>query len=379
MSFKVFQKIFLSSVCTVAAVSIMSHSVSAEEIGNITVLGDSISAGYGLEEQERNYGSWLGEYFDANVDNFAVDGKTTQQLMDSLESDSNISKSLKNSDLICISIGGNDVMDVFYDELVNIAQGVSSPQSSQFNVSPEAIQSLIFSFSSTLAPAAMLAGENIVKITDMISEINPNAKLMFQTVYNPFETNDESMEPMYTPMYVVTSIYLSAINNAVKNKDDNEFADIQKKFKGNCPLFTNIEEMDIHPNSIGHFLIAEEIVQKLKIPGENAIFETGLDDFPVQKINDIPDEIIGEINLLAQGEFRAEEIENTFIESENTTQDLTETILETEKTVSPVTEKSDDKSEKNFKDKVNIILMLAAALSLAVSIKSTFTDRKKIR
>lgn len=376
MKHTLIKKILINILCVFSVASAFIINVSAEEIEHITILGDSISSGYGLSENDKNYGVWLGEYYNAEVNNFAAEGETTQQLMDILESDREIFDSLEKSDLICVSIGGNDILDIFYDDLVGIAEGFSVSQGGEFSISPEAIEKLIISFSSSLGPASAQAGENIGKISDKITEINPEAKIIFQTVYNPFETDEQSMKPVYTPLYTFTSIYLSAINNAVRNNDKIGFADIQNKFKGCCPKFTNISQMDIHPNRIGHLLIAEEVVQQLKIPGENNIFSQALTDM-IPEISDvIPENLQNEIEQLAQGRFRTEQIaaigEVQTIEDETTTREKEIVTKEAEPT-------KEDEKDKNYSVSIIISVIIAAAVLLAVIIVCIKTKKDNRR
>lgn len=369
------KKILINILCIFSVASAFIINVSAEGIEHITILGDSISSGYGLSENDKNYGVWLGEYYKAEVNNFAAEGETTQQLMDILESDREIFDSLEKSDLICVSIGGNDILDIFYDDLVGIAEGFSVSQGGEFSISPEAIEKLIISFSSSLGSASAQAGENIGKISDKITEINPEAKIIFQTVYNPFETDEQSMKPVYTPLYTFTSIYLSAINNAVRNNDKTGFADIQIKFKGCCPKFTNISQMDIHPNRIGHLLIAEEIVQQLKIPGENTVFSQVLTDMLPEIPDVIPENLQNEIEQLAQGQFRTEQIdamgELQTIEEETTTQEKEIVTKEAEPT-------KEGEKEKSYSVSIIISVIIAAVL-LAVIIVCIKTKKDNRR
>lgn len=353
------KKVFINILCVLTVVSAGFSDVSAEDISRITILGDSISSGYGLSENDRNYGGWLGEYFGAEVRNFAAVGETTSQLMDIIETDSEVVESLENADLICVSIGGNDILDIFYEDLKGIADGFSVSRNGNFSVSPESIEKLILSFSSSLGPASAEAGKNIGEISDRITEINPEARLVFQTVYNPFETDDESMKSLYTPLYTFTSIYLSAINNAVKSNDKIAFADIQNKFRGNCPQFTNIAQMDIHPNRVGHLIIAEEIVQQLKIPGENMIFSRELGAMVPEPSEIIPEELIYEIEMLAQGEFRKEE--NASEEKE--TQPEEETAAETQTTE---TEQAEENVNEKNHSMGGIIAVIAAVLLVVI-------------
>lgn len=350
---------------TISILLMLSFSVDvfASEIKNITLLGDSISEGYGLTENDKNYGVWLGEYYDAEVENFAKFGKETTDLMDSLENDTSISDSVKQADLICITIGANDVLNIFFDDLVNIGKSYTS-SSGEFNISSEAVQGLILSFSSELGPAAAKAGQNIGKIREKIHEMNPDANIIFQTVYNPFETDNESIRSLASTLYTFTAIYLSAINNSVKNCENNEFADIQHKFKSNCTMFTNIDKLDIHPNPLGHLIIAEEIVQKLKISGNGDIFKNGLKTLNVPDIDKFPNELKDEITMLSNGEFRKEEEINSVMEIMNESTEQSETQEKTENTEK---EKSNAKESDNTKNYINIIIFLAVTIFLIVS------------
>lgn len=167
------------------------------------------------------------------------------------------------------------------------------------------------------------------------------------------------MKSLYTPLYTFTSIYLSAINNAVKSNDKIAFADIQNKFRGNCPQFTNIAQMDIHPNRVGHLIIAEEIVQQLKIPGENMIFSRELGAMVPEPSEIIPEELIYEIEMLAQGEFRKEE--NASEEKE--TQPEEETAAETQTTE---TEQAEENVNEKNHSMGGIIAVIAAVLLVVI-------------
>ena len=119
------------------------------------------------------------------------------------------------------------------------------------------------------------------------------------------------MKPVYSPLYTFTSIYLGTINSSIRNGSGMEYADIQNKFRGGCTLYTNIKNMDIHPNKIGHLLIAEEIVQQLRLSGENGIFIRELES--MISTDKIPEELRSEIERLSLGQFRVNETELSLI------------------------------------------------------------------
>ena len=205
-----------------------------------------------------------------------------------------------------------------------------------------------------------------------IEEINPDARLIFQTVYNPFETDDEKMKPVYSPLYTFTSIYLGTINSSIRNGSGMEYADIQNKFRGGCTLYTNIKNMDIHPNKIGHLLIAEEIVQQLRLSGENGIFIRELES--MISTDKIPEELRSEIERLSLGQFRVNETEDVFAGPEITQEASAES--QTDETKNIETQTAVKKAEK-IPDKAYMTILPIVGLAAAVIILAAVLVKRK--
>ena len=133
-----------------------------------------------------NYGDYLEKYFNADVDNFAVSGLTTEGQLEKLN-EPEIENSIKDADIICLSIGGNDLMDIVEDAFSNSgAEKIISGEDSNFNLSAEFIQNFILNYSSAFGSAAANAGSNIEEITNKIKDLNPEAEIIIQTIYIPF-------------------------------------------------------------------------------------------------------------------------------------------------------------------------------------------------
>lgn len=377
-----------SAVIFITAALSLSSLVYAGEIKHITVLGDSIAEGYGLDENDKNYGSWLGEYYGAEVKNFALSGDTTQDLLDKLETNTEISESVENSDLICVSIGGNDILGLFFDDLVSLASSYNA--SGEINISSEMVERIIVSISTALGPASVNAGKNIGVITEKLMNVNPNARLVLQTVYNPFETDQKDFKNIFSPLHTFTSIYLAAINNSVLTSRGVITADIHKKFTGSCQALTNIDQLDIHPNKLGHLMIAEEIVQDIRLPGENMLFAQELENMLPSDSEEIPQELKNEIDMLSKGVFRAEDIAVAASTAESITETIPSETVETSSNSSTVessseyTDMADDSDEKFDPDKgnmsgviVNIFLLIMVAVILIIGIRDYKKKHKR--
>lgn len=368
-------KIKISAAAAVLVIMAGTLSVNAEVTENITVLGDSISTGYGLDDSQLSYCGYLQEYFDADLDNFAKDGRQTSELLEQIENDEDVRNSLENADLICVTIGGNDVLQIFLDAMSELKTRGGNTSGEQFEFSQEFVQSFIMKFASAIGPAAAQAGENITDIHEQIRELNPDAPVIMQTVYNPFETDDEKLNSIMKPLKTFTALYLGVINNAVKQQPA-VIADIHEKFDENSWLFTNIKEFDIHPNYVGHMLIAEEIIQNLKLTGNGEIFRTELNKLPEEYYSGIPDNITGEILELADGEFRTEKAIDSFTEkTETETEHKNSGSLQETSAIKKETEKKEQKK----KGKLSTVLISIGIILIIVSVlQGVYLKRKRM-
>ena len=90
-----------------------------DEQKRLVALGDSITRGYGLADDEKSYVEILTEEGNFKSDNFAVNGRTSTVLLEDLQKPSEKEKSaLEQADYIVMSIGGNDMLYLL-DKLVN--------------------------------------------------------------------------------------------------------------------------------------------------------------------------------------------------------------------------------------------------------------------
>ena len=365
-----------------------------EEIDNITLLGDSITYGYGLSENEHDYGYYLGEYFDAEVENLAQNGLTTDGLLEKLEQQEVID-SVENADLICFSIGGNDLLHIFLDALSQSGLSFNkdddseegsggAPDLSSLNISSDIITKFMMDYASQLAPAASNAGENIKTITEKIKQINPDAEIVIQTVYNPFDTSNEKLALLMRSFKSFTSMYLGTINAAVKEAAPNT-ADISLKFSEKSYLYTNIDSFDIHPNYIGHFLIAEEIIETLGITGDMTALKEAANSIPYGTFSQFPDYLKLEIDEISNGQLRRGGLEqvieraNAAAKENNTESTESAENTETTEIASEAETTETTKNEEKSKTKAvisKVFLVLGAMLIFAASVLRFVRKRK---
>lgn len=219
---------------------------------NLVALGDSIATGYLLEDAEKDsYVSKLAESLNMNKVNLAVDGRTSTELIDSLKVDF---EKIKSADVITLSIGGNDIM-------IPLLGFIEDKVSEDFDIYTETDSYEVFKdmlmgvydkeINTLLQKKTVSFEENFVFLISELRKINSNAKIIVQTIYNPFGGNF-----FFTNAYNLLDPYIKRINNSIINEEVNYdyiLADIHKEtLDVYSSSIINLDKYDIHPNKKGH-------------------------------------------------------------------------------------------------------------------------------
>ena len=131
----------------------------------LVLLGDSIAYGTGLADTStESYGAITARANGWSYENYAVNGHTTYSLERRLRGNS-VREGVARADVICISIGGNNFLQGGVVELLT-----SAVLQNDFTLADEIIAGVYESFSDSLA---------------VIKELNPDAALIVQKLYNP--------------------------------------------------------------------------------------------------------------------------------------------------------------------------------------------------
>lgn len=265
------KKLLISAVIFLSAIS---GSIS-EGRGSITVLGDSIASGYGLSEYvpgndysaPESFGNLLGAE-STHYENFAVDGRRSDELLDAVSDENDpIVRSISETDNVIISIGGNDFLKPMLDAIKTAA--LTDTDFFMSVLEGDISAGKISEYSNNILQSALTAAKgvdvdgsisNIRKITDRILSINPDARIILLTVYNPFSGN-----VLLTAASEAAEEKLAELNGGIRSLAGGSIyvADIYEAFKGHEAEFTNIGRLDIHPNSAGHNRIYEVLSEML--------------------------------------------------------------------------------------------------------------------
>ncbi len=260
-------------------------------------LGDSISTGYGLADKNDCYANLVGRQVSTlSAWNLAVDGQTSLELRAQLEtlvkadalSDKNKEAAayIATADGICISIGGNDLLGALY-AAAGAALGVDMAQPDAQAKLISTIQTggvanllkLVPVVTSIKAQAETLSkqfGDNLAAILKSLRTLNPDAKIVVQTIYNPYTGLTDTLGAQ---MADAVDGIIQNMNQAILALAEKEktflVADVYTAFKASKDVLTNASNaataLDPHPNKAGHARIAELVLAQLDFPALPAV------------------------------------------------------------------------------------------------------------
>lgn len=202
----------------------------------LTVLsaGDSLTQGIGDSTKQGGYLPYLDTLLEKEkgvqeVDfyNYGVKGNRTTQLLKRLQSPE-MKSVLQKSDVVVLTIGGNDIMKVVRDNLANLQLSVFTKEKELYR-------------------------RHLTQILEAIAGENPDASIVLVGLYNPFSKWFPDIEEMDT----IVSDWNEAGRRVIANYPNAYFVPIEDVFldtKENL-LYTD----NFHPNDKGYELIAERL------------------------------------------------------------------------------------------------------------------------
>lgn len=281
----------LISLCMVLVLclSLLPVTVLATS-SSYVALGDSITTGYGLKEGEQSFAEIVAEEKGYTLnDDLAADGATSEKLLGVVKDQAN-AETLKNADLITITIGGNDLMGALYSylaEAYNTTNGTSftgeDMQLALMGKHPTITQNIAlfylglnlngfvtFGMDSTLSEFKT----NLSGILGQLKELNPTAQIIVTNQYNPYGIL-VSIEN-YKALAEQFEAGIAKLNNVISEVCESlgvTVADVHTPFAdaladGSNPCNAGIDgegniNPDFHPNAYGHKLISAAIAAQL--------------------------------------------------------------------------------------------------------------------
>ena len=259
-------------------------SASAVETGSYVALGDSISAGYGLEGGELSFPEMLERDTGYVLTDFSSnDGVTSEDLLETLNK-SEVIAAVQDADVITITVGGNDLMNALYEYLAD-APGVSmtADQIRDGLVNgtikdPLVLLTLMnslsgFPKSSHAEDALTTLRTNLSSALAQIKVMNPDVTCIIANQYNPYWHIKEAAAIGIVLTFETGVLDLNTTLAEVAQTQGVTAVDVYGAFhvSADNPCnadFTAIDDfnLDFHPNALGHQLIAAEFAKAFPDP-----------------------------------------------------------------------------------------------------------------
>lgn len=257
---------------TFAAASVDGADNGKYKYGSMLLLGDSISTGYGLQNYTpggnpylcQSYGNLLaaslGLSGGESYINRAVNGDASDDLLALLPS---LTENIKASELIIISIGGNDLLHILPQFASTITgksvTGLEAAAGAIMAMDPATLAQKL-SDPVSLAPilgAISAYSKNLPLIIEGVHAANPTARVIFLAQYDPMAGSFASPAFGQFAGNAIDSLNLALRTAVAASGYGYEVADIPSVINVNAEGYTNISDADIHPNAEGHALMAK--------------------------------------------------------------------------------------------------------------------------
>ena len=226
----------------------------------VVFLGDSIAQGYGLNDVEKErYSSLIAEKSGCTVYNYAVPGDDGADLIALLASGA--CTQLEKATVIVISIGANNVLKAadtllpYYEQIQNGQAPEILDISETFDIIVQGIQRF---------------ETELPQIISDIRAINPDALIIFQTVYNPYRDFTEfkvEQKGLQISFSAFSASCVIGVNDVINNNAEElgytvcEVYEPFKEYEGNLiNALADGSNVDPHPNSEGHKKLAELVM-----------------------------------------------------------------------------------------------------------------------
>lgn len=217
-------------------VAVVKNTVKPKEnYYNILVLGDSLAKGTGDENNKGFAGDFADDVKNktsknVKLDNLGVNGDISTGLLEIVRS-KNASGLIKNSNIVFISIGGNEITKLRkYDAVSETAE---------------------------IKPVLDIYLNNLKDIFKTIREQNQNCKIVFIGLYNPFGDNIGSDKVK------LINEWNKETQDVIADDSNSVFIPTYDLFKYNSEKYLTIDKF--HPNSNGYEAIGKRIFESLKL------------------------------------------------------------------------------------------------------------------
>lgn len=268
----------LMALTVVSSIAVTAVNASPGNPEFMLALGDSITTGYGLENYDVDSTPYTCDSY-ANIVaealglkggetyiNKAVNGATSTDLLNLLP---DLSNYLRYSDLVVVTIGGNDLLGaipivasaIAGKTVTSLEQSITVLQAA----TPTQFTALMnnSNFQTKMGAVLTKYATNISEIAKLIKQHAPNAHVIFFKQYNPMKN-----VPGFEDFGNFADTLIANINMSMETvcrASGFDIADAPSVINVDSAGLTNMLNYDIHPNAKGHVAIAKLLAQHIGI------------------------------------------------------------------------------------------------------------------
>ncbi|GGF20767.1 hypothetical protein GCM10010954_19390 [Halobacillus andaensis] len=206
----------------------------------VVAMGDSLTQGVGDGTENGGYVGILEDNINDNnetanftIDNFGKRGDRTDQLLARMESEE-ISSSVEKADLVLITIGANNVVQVIEDNFTSLSYDDFSPAREQYR-------------------------DELNEILTEVERSNPDASIYLIGLYNPFNQYFDNIPALAQIM----NEWNTVSEEVIEEYPTASFIPINDVFEGNESELL-WEEDHFHPNEEGYKQMAKRVLEYIR-------------------------------------------------------------------------------------------------------------------
>ncbi|MGM9886030.1 MAG: SGNH/GDSL hydrolase family protein [Lactococcus sp.] len=237
-------------------------SIKNQKNIKLVAIGDSLTEGVGDTTKQGGFVPLFAKAIEnsehntitVSTQNFGKAGDTSTQIYKRMTTNTKIQKALKTADVITLTVGGNDVLKVFRDNITEI----SNMSEKDFEKPAEIYQ------------------KQVEEIFAQIRKVNPNAQIYVLGIYNPFYLNFPDIKAFQniidnwnaaTEKVVKAQqrAYFVPINNLLYKGADGQAVDAVESSKTSTDEIVNellYSGDHFHPNNTGYQIMADAVFER---------------------------------------------------------------------------------------------------------------------
>ena len=203
----------------------------------VVAIGDSLTQGVGDETESGGYVGILNHTFEdhdlkVTIENYGKRGNSSQQLLKRLEKEE-IVASIQNADIVLITIGANDIMNIVKNNFTNLKIELFQQERLGYI-------------------------ERLTAIFNKINEINPDTSIYLIGFYNPFNHYLGDLEELH----MIVNNWNKTGKTITEEFDNVNYIPISDLFSNSDNGL--LADDYFHPNTSGYKLIAKRVLESLE-------------------------------------------------------------------------------------------------------------------